>query len=28
MDWKLDLKTVIHDFADKSQENVSLVHTE
>ena len=28
MDRKLDLTTVIHDFADKSQENVSLVHTE
>jgi len=28
MDRKLDFTTIIHDFADKSQENVSLVHTE
>src|SRR6218665_1233920 len=28
IDLKLDLTTVIHDFADKSQENVSLVHIE
>ena len=28
MDIKLDFITIIHEFADKIQENVSLVHTE
>jgi len=28
MDRKLNFTYIIHDFTDKSQENISLVHTE